>query len=152
LTLTGSVPGKIKVKPENETKAIEITADELRAFVMGIDSFVVMKNIPVSERDHIKRDFVKVEATGRLTLFLHCSRVPNGRYGSKIKKVYILLPEGTTNLTAIYNRYQKDQFLQMISNDLALTEEVKDDWQWMNHLPQIIKKYNSHFQDVNAKN
>src|SRR5262249_9489069 len=85
LTPTGSGPGKIKVRPENENKAVEITADELRGFVMGLDSFVVMKNIPVSEKDYIKRDFVKVEVTGKLTLFIHCSRVPNGRYGSKIK-------------------------------------------------------------------
>lgn len=151
LTVDGSVPGKIKIKTDNDSKVYELTAEEVRGFVMGLDSFVVMKNIPVSERDRIKRDFVKVETTGKLTLFVHCSKVPNGRYGSKMKKVYILLPRGTTKLTALHNRYQKDLFLQMISDDLDLSKQVEDDWQWMNHLPQIIRRYNSHFQEVNAR-
>jgi hypothetical protein len=148
----GSVPGKIKIKPTNESSVYELTADEIKGFVMGTDSFVVMRNIPVSETDHIKRDFVKVEVVGKLTLLIHCSRIPNGRYGSKIKKVYIVLPEGTTRLTAFHNRYQKDKFVQMIDDDPELSEKVKQDWQWMSRLPATIREYNSYFREVQAKN
>src|SRR6267142_6947624 len=78
LTSSGSVPARIEVKPENESRVFQVTADEIRGFVMGLDSFVVMKNIPVSEQDRFKRDFVKVEALGHLNLYIHSSQIPSG--------------------------------------------------------------------------
>jgi hypothetical protein len=151
LTSNGSVPGRIKVKPENESKVFELTADEIRGFVAGADSFVIMKNIPVSEREHFKRDFVKVEAQGPLDLFVHCSQIPSGRFGTKMKTVYILLRAGSRKLIAFHNRYQKDQFIKLIEDDPGLVTEVQNDWQWMDKIPQVVRKYNAHTVNINAK-
>lgn len=147
----GSVPGKIKIKPENDSDVYEMTADEIRGFVMGLDSFIVIKNIPVSERDHFRRDFVKVEAVGRLNLYVHCSQIPTGRFGTTTKKVYILSRRGTKKMVAFHNRYQKAQFIQLISDDPELSKEVESDWQWMDRIPQTIKTYNSKWVELNAK-
>ena len=150
LTSNGSVPARIEVKPENESKIFEVTADEIRGFVMGLDSFVVMKNIPVSEQGRFKRDFVKVEALGHINLYIHSSQIPSGRFGTKIKKVYILLKKGTKKLIAFHNRYQKEQFKGLISDDPELLSMIENDWRWMDKIPQVIKRYNLRFANFSA--
>ena len=151
MTASGSVPGRVKIKTETDSQPFELSTEEIKGFVAGLDSFVIMKNIPVSETEHFKRDFVKVEVTGRFNLFVHLSQIQSGRFGTKIKKVYILNRKGTKKLTSFHNRYQKDQFIQLIADDPELVEKVQNDWQWMDHLPEVIKKYNSRFIEVNAK-
>ena len=150
LTSTGSVPGRIKFKAENDTKVFKITADEIRGFVVGLDSFVVLKNIPVSPKDHFKRDFVKVEEMGTLNLYSHCSQVAAGRFGTRTKKVYFLLKNGTKKMIPFYNRYQQKKFLNLISEDPELAAEVKNDWRWMEKIPLLIKKYNLWIADGNT--
>ncbi len=151
LTPTTSIPGRIKVKTENDSKPLEFSADEIRGFVMGLDSFVVLKKIPVSGYDYFKKDFVKVDQLGQLNLYIHYSQIPTGRFGTKIRRVYILSRKGSKKLIAFHDRYQKDKFKELVSGDPELAMEIENDWQWMDKIPELIKKYNLYFANVNAK-
>ena len=70
--------------------------------------------------------------------------------GTRTKKVYFLLKNGTKKLIPFYNRYQQKKFLTLVSEDPELAAEVKNDWRWMEKIPLLIKKYNLWIADVNT--
>jgi hypothetical protein len=147
----GSIPGHIKIKTEIESRAFEMDANELTGFVAARDSFIVLRNIPVSEHDHFARDLVKVEVLGKLNLYIHYSQLPNGRFGSRLKKIYIVQRSSSRKMFSIYDRYQKEQFISFLRDDPELVSSVESDWSWLDHIPETVKRYNTNYMKLNAR-
>lgn len=145
MTTAESVPGQIKFKPDGEKKAIKLSANEIRGFVAGKDSFAIIRNIRISESQYFKRDFARVTKLGRINLYVHYSQLPSGRFGVSVKQVFVLVKE-KEEVSCIYNRYQKAEFSKLIADWPKLVDQIEKDWNWMEKIPDLVAQYNQHFQ------
>lgn len=76
----GSKPSSIKFKASSDAKTVKLTADDITSFVIGADSFAIIRNFKINSisGDYVQ-DFAQVVETGPINLFIHKSSSSDGK-------------------------------------------------------------------------
>lgn len=76
----GSKASSIKYKASSDDKPIKLTAEDITSFVIGADSFAIIKNFKInSVNGEYEQDFAQVIERGPINLFMHRSASSDGK-------------------------------------------------------------------------
>ena len=132
----------ILFKENADAKRIKFTTRDINSFVVGSDSFIVLKNFPIDQYVHFRQDFVEVIITGKINLYRYYNFDPTAQ-----RIVGIWLIEKNRHIEYLTKARFKHFFKKSIINDspetLQLIEVKKLKYR---DLPEIIQQYNKEEQ------
>jgi hypothetical protein len=137
----GSKPSNIKFKTNSEAKPVKFTADDIQAFVIGTDSFAIIRNFKINSisGDYV-RDFAQVMVTGRLKLFVHKSASSDGQFNYDHDK-FVLWDEKNGYLGIWNSNKQREEMAKYFSGRTDLVEKIlnkKDE----TPIPDLVRDFN----------
>ena len=131
----------------------KLKPDLITSFVMGTDSFAVIKNFSAGGVSHFDSDYAIVLDTGKINLYEHQSRViksrsdfVGGTYPSfETRRVLVINERGTDRFFGIYNKFQVEEYLLPLINDpklrLKMSEVKKRNLLY--ELSALVREYNN---------
>jgi hypothetical protein len=144
--------GSILYKENKEAKKIRLTADDnINSFVVGIDSFAVLKDSTNAKR------FAHILEDGRAKLYDYSMLFTNANNkNSKNENPYYYIEKGNKKYTIneIGWMYNFRKVMDEILSDYPEFENeyIKKNKLYIANLRYIIAKYNSHFRSVPIDN
>jgi len=135
----------ILFKPATGEKKIRLTTKEVKAFIIGKDSFAITESIVRSGMTQYDKDFSRVVVTGALTLYSHCqeTHAGGGSYGmtsTGIECFYFIRKEGV--LYRLKRKDFKDNISFLFGDDKILMNEINNGVLSFDNLEQIVAEYN----------
>ena len=135
-----------------DKKPLKLTKKNIESFVLGVDSFALIRNFLVTPTIKYLYDFAQVVEIGKINLYLHKRKSQqsgqggSGTHFSIYYKESIIQDSGTNPNKCIRGKKTVAKFLlPLIKNNNQLFSRVtsltKDEV--LEQLPEIIKKYNS---------
>ena len=134
--------GYLKFKNNPDSKTISLSPNEIQSFVIGTDSFVVLKNIKVnSTSGNFKKDFAVVNRIGAVNLYVHQCRLYNGRF--YFEHPSYILSKGDSSTIIIWKpNKQKEQIARFFQDRNDLEKLVISDKYYLK-IPELVDLYNS---------
>ncbi|MFY0650520.1 MAG: hypothetical protein JXQ96_00735 [Cyclobacteriaceae bacterium] len=150
-----------RFKPADSSKEIRLKADDVKAFVVEKDSFIVMHNFKLDAREtassNIPIDFVQVIESGSLMLYKHYSSVYSGgdSYstthgaavaigGTNMIETYIIRKPLSGAYWTIYSEPKrfKEQLKEVFHSDEVMLFKISQDEVSYSELPELVRNYN----------
>jgi hypothetical protein len=135
----------ILFKANQDDKKKHLTVVDVKAFVIGKDSFAIIKSFSVSSERYCARDFAKVIETGTLNLYLHGHVVKSSNGMTTVttgtEYFYFIEKDG-----AVY-RMKGGEFKKranfIFGEDKELMVKIDDKKLLFSNLEQIVEEYNN---------
>jgi hypothetical protein len=120
ISLFSNRPSYLVFKKEKGAHSVRLTVKEVKAFVIGTDSFALVHNVKVNnQKGRFPAEFARVIQKGRLNLLVETCVVYGGRYGTT-RHPYIL-SRNEDKFLCIWNaKRQRDALAEYFSDDPAL--------------------------------
>lgn len=135
-------------------KRVVLTAKDIKAYVIGNDSFTVIKKIYGPHEQYYDAAFALVISTGKLTLYSHCSHwtntAPSGAGGfSKSESIAVEAFYYIQKDKVIYRIKRgdfKDKVNFMFGDNVELMNKINQKKMGFNDFEQIIAEYNAWYE------
>lgn len=144
--LTGLAEIKIKA-PNGDKNKIPVT--EIRSMVIGSDSFIVIDQFVIERKDLVaqketlEKEFLKVAANGKITVYQQFTKDPSGP-NSFYEQEFAVKEGDTTNLRRKYGFLDESAALKLIQDDKELYQK------WEAERKAVIRK--SHLSMIGEYN
>lgn len=129
----------ILFKPAKGEKKVQLTTNDVKAFVIGKDSFAIIKSIARGITKY-EKDFARVVSTGSITLYSHCEETQ--AYSSTgIECFYFIRKDG-----ALYRLKRKDfqdKVELLFGDNKGLMNQINDGRLTFDNIEQIVVEYNT---------
>ena len=114
----------------------KLTTSDISAFVIGKDSFAILKSFSVNNIVTLDEDFVRVVKTGKINMYMHYTSRP-----SSSKEITTLLEKN--GVIRIFDRTSIDEVAkQFFGDNPALAQQMKNT-KWRDFdLKQFVDQYN----------
>ena len=137
---TGQGPAnQIEFKPAGNSKAVSLTTKDVKAFVVGQDSFMVQKDFDINQFDHYQEDFMRVVKSGALSLYLHYSTTSFPT--RQLILTYLVEKEGEF-YRMVRPKNFSEQINLLIADNKELLQKVKNKEYTFEDLQVLIDEYN----------
>ena len=125
-----------------DSKTVSLSPEEIQSFVIGTDSFAVVKNIKVNGiSGNFKKDFAVVNRIGAVNLYTHQCRLYNGKY--YFQHPSYILSKGDSSTIVIWNpKKQKEQIARFFQDRIDLEKLIVPD-KYRLKIPELVDLYNS---------
>lgn len=134
----------IEFKATPEAKEQKLTTKEVRSFVAGNDSFIIVKNFAINGFAYYDEDFVKVVKSGRINLYLHYSTVTGSDgYGVSTSTVTSYLVEKDGVLMRMKKRDFKEKIGELFGDNKELLQKLRKKDLTYKDIEKIIEEYNT---------
>jgi uncharacterized beta-barrel protein YwiB (DUF1934 family) len=136
----------INFKETSDSKKKKLTTKEVKSFVIGSDSFVIIKHFTINSFAYYEEDFVKIIKTGNLNLYLHYS---TGGSGNTFFLVSNYILEKDAKLVVMRKRSFKDNYKNLFGDDVDLVKKIEDKSLTYKDLDVIVDEYNNWYIESN---
>jgi hypothetical protein len=140
-TFSSGPDNSIVFKENKKADRIELTTDDIKAFVIESDSFAILRGFSINSLAFYSSDFVKVVQTGKIDLYWHYTTVPTPRGGS-LAITFLLKRKGLVK--AIFKKDFKEQFQTIFAEHKELVSRIEKKQLDFDDLEQIVKEYNQY--------
>lgn len=143
-------PGKsgvnfIFMKSAPDEKKIKLTTNEIKAFVIGKDSFDIVKLFYSLDANGYNKDFARVVEAGNLTLYSHCREIKSyasyGAASTGIECFYYIKKDDTLSILKRIDFKHEADFL--FGDDKELMNKITKKELGFQNLEQIVAEYNA---------
>jgi hypothetical protein len=129
-------------RKDKKSKKVTLGPSEAKAFVIGVDSFTIVKNFSINDLAHYREDFVKVVKGGKINLYLHATT--GGVPGSMTHfEAFTFLVEKDGQLMRMKKSDFKDAMAPLVADYQALHAKIQAKELKYGQLEQIIEEYNN---------
>ena len=135
-------------KTDRKDKKDKYTPDEISSFVIGKDSFAVVRNFSLNAFVYYPMDFAKVNANGKINIYTYYALISQGQYGNRVTKVFCLLEKDNKVITVKKRQIKKVLKTYYYIDYPELASKLSGKKQRLDDLPAITKLYNAHFDKV----
>ena len=127
-------------------KKKRLTTNDVKSFVIGNDSFAIIKSFSRSGMTQYDKDFARVVVTGSLTLYSHCQETNAGSPGlgsasTGIECFYFIKKDG--DLYRLKRKDFKDSVQTIFGDDTKLMNEINNGVFSFDTIEQIVAEYNT---------
>lgn len=135
---------EISFKPTEDSKSILLNTIDMNSFVIGTDSFALIKDFYVDDNTHFKQDFAEVIEAGKLNLYKYNSTVNFTNY-TKTIPIWLIGSEG--KIDYVDRKFFKSQFADIYVSDYPeLVDRINKKDLKYGDLKEIVHLYNEHFK------
>ena len=139
---------RIVFKENEDAKAKTFSVNDITSFVIGEDSFAIVKNFPVPTMEYTQ-DFAKVVEIGRINLYMHSRLFHRGMQSSQQDTWLIEKNRKIGYLTK--KRFTKIFIEEYISDFPDLVDKINNKVLKYGDLQEVIRTYNKHFEQGGAE-
>jgi hypothetical protein len=131
-------------KSDSARKAVKFTAMDIRGFVIGQDSFTVIRNYRLNSFVTYPVDFCHVIETGPIVLLQYDAIVAGGNMSSYTESSWIL--KKNRKIYPLTRGNYKEIMEDLMNEDSKLVEKIKNKELKFKNTPEIVHKYNMYLQ------
>lgn len=134
-------------------KKVRLTTKDVKAFVIGKDSFTIIKAFSRSDLVFYDKDFVRVVSTGFVTLYSHCQEVHSGggAYGmtsTGIECFYYLKKDNV--LYRLKRKDFKTNAICIFGDNTELMNKITKKEIGFDNIEWIVAEYNAWYEKKNT--
>lgn len=143
----------ILFKPAEGQKKVRLTTKEVKAFVVGRDSFSIIKSFARSGMTQYDKDFARIVVAGYMTLYSHCQETKAGGAGygagfgtpgmtsTGIECFYFIRKDGV--LYRLKRKDFKDTAAVLFGDNTTLMNEINTGVTTFDNIERIVTEYNT---------
>jgi len=134
----------IKFKSSSEEKKKKFNSKEICCFVIGKDSFAVVRNFEMNAFAYYDEDFAKVISAGKLVLYEHFSTVPSGSaYGGTYDISNYLISKNGGQVRKIKRGNFKELMSELVSDNAELVNKINNKEIKFDQIVELVNIYNT---------
>jgi len=138
-----------------ESKKRNIGGDEICCYVIGRDSFALVKNLGMNSFGNFRGEFAQVVMKGKLILYIQYyvqerysgpvlmangNMMPGGKVSHKVINYFIAGKDGT--IYSVKRRNFSEVMTNLVSDNNALVQEIKSKRVKYSDLLELVGRYN----------
>jgi hypothetical protein len=135
----------IQFKKAKGADKAKFTTNDICCFVIGKDSFAIVKNFFINSLAQYPQDFAQVIETGRINLYKYYAKMQGAGINSGSYTVEYWLLEKDNEVEGIPQLYFKKTMRKYLSDYPSLVDQINNGKLKWSDIPLIINMYNSHF-------
>ena len=137
-------------RAEKGEKRQKFNTREIRSFVIGNDSFAIVKNFDLNAFVYYPQDFAKVIESGKINLYLYYATVNSGGQFPRTSTVTYYLVEKDGKVVTIKKGILKETLNAFFYSDYPDLADKYGKKIRISDLPLLTKMYNERFSNVAA--
>jgi len=122
-------------------KKVRLTTNDIKAFVIGKDSFAIIKSI-VRGIAKYDKDFARVVSTGSLTLYSHCEETKAGGYTSTGIECFYFIRKNDS-LYRLKRKDFQDSVEFLFGDNKVIMNQINNGSLTFDNIEQIVAEYNT---------
>jgi hypothetical protein len=143
----------ILFRPVAGEKKVRLTTKQVNAFVVGQDSFGIIKSVARSGMTQYDKDFARIVVTGYITLYSHCQETKAGGAGygagvglpgmtsTGIECFYFIKKDGV--LYRLKRKDFKDTAVVLFGDNTTLMNEINNGVTTFDNIERVVAEYNT---------